>query len=198
MNTKSATSKSAKTKEAILNAAKHLFIEKGFAATSMREIATAANVTQSLIHHHFDSKDNIWKEVKIAILRQAGVENDFDVEVDPQQDLRSCLEKVLRARINLYEANPELVRLMAWQELDSKQQNVQLSGGTKASPEKWIIFFKNLKKHKKIRSSIDEGMAAMLMYGAISVLQRPFLLDPPLIAEDYLQFVLDNLTKSFS
>lgn len=52
------------TQEAILNAAEDLFIEEGFSKVSLTQIASAANVTKSLIHHHFGSKDDLWLAVK--------------------------------------------------------------------------------------------------------------------------------------
>ena len=52
------------TKDAILNAAEKIFIQKGFAATSMSQIAQEAKVTKSLIHHHFGSKERLWDKIK--------------------------------------------------------------------------------------------------------------------------------------
>jgi len=40
---------------------------KGFAATSLSEVATAAGVTKSLIHHHFGSKVALWQAVKVEL-----------------------------------------------------------------------------------------------------------------------------------
>jgi len=45
------------TKDVILDAAQEIFIERGFSDTSMSRIAKKANVTKSLIHHHFGSKE---------------------------------------------------------------------------------------------------------------------------------------------
>lgn len=52
------------TQEAILNAAETLFIEEGFSKVSLTKIAKEAEVTKSLIHHHFGSKDDLWLAVK--------------------------------------------------------------------------------------------------------------------------------------
>jgi TetR/AcrR family transcriptional regulator, fatty acid metabolism regulator protein len=47
------------TSEKILSAARELFEEKGFDLTSVREIATKADVNVALINYHFGSKDNL-------------------------------------------------------------------------------------------------------------------------------------------
>jgi len=48
--------RSAQTRSALLNAARALFAEKGFAATSRDEIAARAGVTRGALYHHFESK----------------------------------------------------------------------------------------------------------------------------------------------
>jgi AcrR family transcriptional regulator len=51
--------KSAETRAKILEAALELFREKGFAETSMREVATRAKVATGLAYYYFSSKDAI-------------------------------------------------------------------------------------------------------------------------------------------
>jgi TetR/AcrR family transcriptional regulator len=52
------------TRAAVLKAAERLFAEQGFAATSMRDISTASGVSHPLIHHHFGSKEDLYRAVK--------------------------------------------------------------------------------------------------------------------------------------
>ncbi|MFI8194214.1 TetR family transcriptional regulator [Streptomyces sp. NPDC085946] len=49
-----------RTREAILDAARTCFAERGFDATSMRRIAEAAEVDQALVHHFYGSKENLF------------------------------------------------------------------------------------------------------------------------------------------
>ena len=55
------------TSEKILSAARALFEEKGFDLTSVREIATKADVNVALINYHFGSKENLL----LAIMEQS-------------------------------------------------------------------------------------------------------------------------------
>ena len=48
------------TREAILAAARELFADRGFDATSIRSIATAAGVDPALVHHYFGTKDQLF------------------------------------------------------------------------------------------------------------------------------------------
>lgn len=48
---------------ALLEIGGRLFAEKGFEATSMRDIASAAGVSKALLYHHFANKDEIYARV---------------------------------------------------------------------------------------------------------------------------------------
>jgi TetR/AcrR family transcriptional regulator len=50
-------------KEAIRNAAAKLFAEKGFAATSTREICQQAGVTKPVLYYHFGNKEQLYEEL---------------------------------------------------------------------------------------------------------------------------------------
>lgn len=55
--------------EEILDAAAQLFTEKGFAATSTREIALAVGIKQASLYYHFPSKEGILAELLSATVR---------------------------------------------------------------------------------------------------------------------------------
>lgn len=46
----------------ILEKTSELFAKNGFSGTSIRSIASSANVAISLIYYYFESKDNLWHE----------------------------------------------------------------------------------------------------------------------------------------
>jgi len=51
------------TENRILDAAKKVFIAKGFNGTSMQQIATEAGIHKSLLHYYFRSKDKLFTAV---------------------------------------------------------------------------------------------------------------------------------------
>jgi AcrR family transcriptional regulator len=59
-------SKSERTRADIIEAAHDLFIQHGFHGTSMRQIATQANLALGGIYNHFASKEDIFREVVLA------------------------------------------------------------------------------------------------------------------------------------
>lgn len=101
------------TRQAILDAAEGLFVCHGPAATSLRQIAKRAEVTKSLIHHHFGTKEELWRAVQdrhfseyFEIQRQMLEEAD-----DPDTNL---LEQSLVAYFRFLQTHPDSVRFMTW------------------------------------------------------------------------------------
>lgn len=56
-------SKGERTRQAIMEAAYQLFLEKGYAATSMRQIAERAGLALGSIYNHFSGKEAIFSEL---------------------------------------------------------------------------------------------------------------------------------------
>ncbi|HEY1715578.1 MAG TPA: helix-turn-helix domain-containing protein [Solirubrobacteraceae bacterium] len=60
------------TRRAVLAAARAAFGTKGYAQTSVDEIAAAARVTKGAVYHHFSGKEAlfraVWAEVEAAVL----------------------------------------------------------------------------------------------------------------------------------
>ncbi|MDT0203242.1 TetR/AcrR family transcriptional regulator [Nocardioides sp. AE5] len=55
-------------KEPVLKAAIANFTERGYHATSMRDIARDADVTVASIYHHFPSKQDVLQEIMVQVL----------------------------------------------------------------------------------------------------------------------------------
>jgi AcrR family transcriptional regulator len=51
------------TRQALIEAATRLFTERGYANTSIDEVASAARVTRGALYHHFSSKQDIFAAV---------------------------------------------------------------------------------------------------------------------------------------
>lgn len=103
-------------KALVLESATALFIERGFDAVSMRDIASHSGVSQSLIHHYFGSKEGLWGEVKRAcydpyLTAQQALMDAADV------DTRAFVDHSARARFHFFQTNPRVIRLLQWLQL---------------------------------------------------------------------------------
>jgi AcrR family transcriptional regulator len=80
------TPKSAGTRRRLLDLAAQLFIERGYSAVSMRDIASAAKLTKGAVYGHFRSKGQLLVEV----IRWKIAERDYapgfsDAVADPER-----------------------------------------------------------------------------------------------------------------
>jgi AcrR family transcriptional regulator len=72
----------AATTEAILKAGRRLFGEHGFAATTIDEIAAAAQVAKGAVYHHFATKEAVFEAVFDAVSRDLVTEIDRAVRTE--------------------------------------------------------------------------------------------------------------------
>jgi AcrR family transcriptional regulator len=96
-------------RERILAAAIRQFSELGYAGTTTAGIARVADVTQPLVHHHFGSKDGLWRAAIDAVF--ANVPR-IAAPVDgssPRETLMIILERFVR----FVAAHPEATRIIA-------------------------------------------------------------------------------------
>ena len=75
------------TKQRILNAAKKLFSDKGFSATSIREIAETAKANVSAVSYHFESKQGLyWALLEEAFdWLEGGVRKVAETSASPEE-----------------------------------------------------------------------------------------------------------------
>lgn len=104
------------TRDKILDCAEACFIGQGFAATSMRQIAEAADTTNSLIVHHFGSKQALWEAVKERRMRGFVAQQQSLLQTQ-KLDL-SLFLRAIREYFVLLRDDPQLVQLLARAELE--------------------------------------------------------------------------------
>ena len=100
----------------VLESARALFIERGFAAVSMRDIAQRADVPQSLIHHYFGTKEALWQAVKEAAY-DAYLAHQHALLESASADFAEFVQNSLRSRFAFLQANPQVTRLLLWLQL---------------------------------------------------------------------------------
>ncbi|HSZ49763.1 MAG TPA: TetR/AcrR family transcriptional regulator [Streptosporangiaceae bacterium] len=78
----------------VVRLAGELFAEKGFRATTVREIADAAGILSGSLYHHFDSKESIGDEILSGFLND--VLAAYRSAVAEADDPRDAVERIVR------------------------------------------------------------------------------------------------------
>jgi AcrR family transcriptional regulator len=87
-----------------------LFAEKGFRATTVREIADAAGILSGSLYHHFSSKESIADEVLSRFLNEVLV--DYRAALDEGGNPRTVLEKIARTGFNSLERHRAAIMML--------------------------------------------------------------------------------------
>ncbi|MBY4896165.1 TetR/AcrR family transcriptional regulator [Cupriavidus sp. AU9028] len=77
------------TRAALIAAARALFVEKGYAATSTPEIVAAAGITRGALYHHFEDKRALFRAVVEEEMRQ--VAEEIERAAPAADDARAAL-----------------------------------------------------------------------------------------------------------
>ena len=118
----------AATTEAILKAGRRLFGERGFAATTIDDIAEAAQVAKGAVYHHFATKEAVFEAVFDLVSRDLVA--DIDRAVRAEKDVLGAMvagtqhyftacAKGLTCQIILRDG-PAVLGWERWREIDAQ------------------------------------------------------------------------------
>ena len=120
--------RSTATQAALLEAARALFTEHGFAGAGRDKIARRAGVTRGALYHHFGTKQDLFLAVvedleaelgeRLVAAASAGTNPLEELRLGCQAFLDAALDPAVR-RIVLLEA-PAVLGWQAWRELDER------------------------------------------------------------------------------
>ncbi len=131
------------------NIAQNLFKEKGFAATSMRDLANEANMGVASLYNHISSKEDILQEICFRIANEffeTLQEGDTHIKLSPDQKLDLAIKGHVKVIINNIDATA--VFMNEWKHL------------TEPSLSEFIVLRNKYERSfvKIIKSGIKDGI----------------------------------------
>jgi AcrR family transcriptional regulator len=128
------------TRQALIDAARRLFVEKGYAETATPDIAAEAGVTRGALYHHFDDKKALFRAViesEAAVVAEE-IEKRAKPEMAPRAALLAgaaayfdAMAVAGRTRLLLLEA-PAVIGLPAVTQIDAENAEATLRTGLEA------------------------------------------------------------------
>ena len=106
------------SREAIVEAAERLFLERGFGSVSMDDLAEAASVARQTLYNQFSSKQEIFREMLLRVARQ--LEDALPPGIETQGDVEDVLGLVAGAILKLHK-RPEYLGFLRMVAADSRQ-----------------------------------------------------------------------------
>ena len=82
----------------ILAAARKVFSQRGYAATRMADVASAAGAGKGTLYEHFRSKEELFSTLVLTVLRESleALSADAGLSPDPEQALREVIGETVR------------------------------------------------------------------------------------------------------
>lgn len=165
----------AAVREALLDTARRLFLARGFAPVTIRQIATAAGSSPATIHYHFGDKLGLYRamlEVAIAPLVEA-----LQRVADPARADQVDVAEVIRLYTRMLAGNPWVPALIVQEVLAEggrfREQFIESFAGRLAPLFAAII--RRGQARGTIRSDLEPSLAAL---SAISMTVFPFVASP--------------------
>ena len=91
------------SREAIVEAASRLFLERGFGSVSVDELAEAAGLARRTLYNQFASKEEIFREMLLRVSGQ--LEDAFPAGIETQGDVEEVLRLVARIILELHKGS---------------------------------------------------------------------------------------------
>ena len=151
----------------LLEAAGQLFRRKGFAATTVREIAEAAGVWPGSLHYYFPTKESIL----LALMEQGivGAESGFRAALEESEDPIERIRLAIRNHIRMLVGDKHGTYVLLYEgrglEGDARAAMVRLRDRYDAM---WDGLFYQAIGTGRMRKDLDVRMARLMILGAVN------------------------------
>src|ERR687896_851678 len=152
-------------REEILQASLHLFAERGFHGTSMRDIARAADITEGLIYHYFASKRDLFRAIIeehsfLPLLRTLP-------DLAEHLDLRALLIVLARGFFDVLRQNTKLTRLLLQEVQVFPEEKEAFFADAVGESISELAKILETRMNSKARAGVDPQVASRLFFNAL-------------------------------
>ena len=140
-----------------------LFAEKGFRATTVREIADAAGILSGSLYHHFDSKESIGDEILSAFLDD--VLAGYRAAVASAGDPRAAIEQIVRSSSATLSRHRAALTMLQrdWNYFSGQPRFAYLRTAMKEIEQTWIAQLELGRESGQFRADLDARLAYRLL-----------------------------------
>ncbi len=158
----------------LLNAAKKLFAQKGLSGTSIRDIATEANLNSSMISYYFEGKEGLYKECLKEIGKsRLAFAQEVLTEAKTADEFKLKLKLLIQNLFSLYTEDRDagLIIVREYDRAHSPAEKVFKDTFLKIF-ELLVDYFAQAQKHKIIHKRKDPFILGSLFFGCLSSQMR--------------------------
>lgn len=183
----------------LVSLAGELFAEKGFRATTVREIADAAGILSGSLYHHFDSKEAIGDEILSSFLND--ILDDYRIAVAEGPDPRCVLERIVRSTVDTLTRHRAALMMLQndWNYFSSAPRFAYMRDSLREIESIWIDQLEKGIAAGQFRSDLDPKLAYRLLR---DILWMPVRWHRPggqwsadQVADGFIRLVFDGIAR---
>ncbi|GAA2575139.1 TetR/AcrR family transcriptional regulator [Actinomadura fulvescens] len=184
-------------REHLVKLAAELFAEKGFQATTVRNIAEEAGILSGSLYHHFDSKESIVDEILSGFFQE--IMSAYRGVLDQGLDPRETIAGLVRIAFGTLEPHRAAITVMQndWNYLKGMERFAYLTKSEDEVEKMWVDTIKDGQKEGLFRDDIDPKLTYRMIRDTVWVAVRWFKpggrLNAKGLAEHYLKVMFDGI-----
>ncbi len=184
-------------REELLAIAGRLFAERGFAQTTVRDIADAAGILSGSLYYHFDSKESMVDELLDSF--QTSLWASYDEITASSASPREKLEAVVRASFEAIASHPSEVAI--YQNDAGFLMGLERFDYLRKRHDKfrrlWLGLLRDGIAAGELREDLDVELAYRFLCDTVWVAVRWYRprMKPAVIADHYLRMVLEGIAR---
>lgn len=183
---------------AILAAARRLFAQRGFAGTSMREIALAAGVSKAAIYHHFQDKRHLYRELLDAGIAALTAAMRRIPQTGPA---RAQLARILLLHLEFAREHADLLRMLVREQWRAGEQRSVSGAVARHRQEEMALLAAVLRRGVAGGEfkPVDPLLSAQVLCVVTDILSAGYVLaSPPAAAAEVGRNVMDVLLNGLA
>ncbi|GAA4075554.1 MULTISPECIES: TetR/AcrR family transcriptional regulator [Actinomadura] len=182
-------------REHLIRLAAELFAEKGYQATTVRDIAKEAGILSGSLYHHFNSKESIVDEILSGFFDE--VMSSYRSVIEEGRDPRETIAGLVRIAFGTLEPHRAAITVMQndWNYL--KDRLDYLTKSEDEVEKMWVDTIRAGQEQGLFRADIDPKLTYRMIRDTIWVAVRWFRpggrLDAAGLSEHYLKVMFDGI-----
>ena len=177
------------THDRIIEAAKALFEEKGFAAATTKEIADLAQVSEVTLFRHFESKRKLFEKAAQICIPPDGMGQYFQFEVT--YDLERDLKKIAYKIMETYKKNAPIFQMIMRDKIRNSAPEIDYKRHEHNSEQKLQEYFETMKEMEKINT--DPQMATKFFVSNVMAYLMREILKKQQSDDAYFEWMLQKV-----
>jgi TetR/AcrR family transcriptional regulator, cholesterol catabolism regulator len=140
-----------------------LFAQKGYRATTVREIADAAGILSGSLYHHFDSKESIGDEILSSFINE--VLADYRGAVASAQSPRAAIEQIVRSTSRTLSRHRAALAMLQndWSYFAAQPRFAYLPRALREIERTWVTQLELGKQSGLFRADLDAKLTYRLL-----------------------------------